>query len=821
MRKVLWIPIFASFLLLMATQIAAQDIGRIVSYRKTKTGIIGRTTNAMFAITVWNENMVRVQCTRAKAFKPLPYALVSENGTGASFKIADQNDIITISTSQYTLQLRKDPFRVTMLDKNGFQINEAAEGTNIFFQGDAVTINRKIQPGEKFVGLGEALGDLDRRGTGVTLNNTDNYRYADPRVSMYSSIPFFIGVHHQKVYGLFFNNSYGSLFNFGMAGAENMSVTHQGGDADFFLISGESTESVVSSYSELTGHTPLPPKWAMGYHQSRCSYYPQDKVEWIAETFRKKKIPLDCIVLDADYLKYYEPFRINTDRFPGMKGLAHKLADMHIELTASVNPGIRIDSSYEAHADGIKQDVFLKHTDGKLYVADIPPNTNHFVDFTDVRGRNWWSTKMKFLNDNGIHGYWNDMNEPAVTGSYVPPSVKFSFDGRGATTAEAKNVYGMQMARSSYEAAIKYGEGRRPFNLTRSGFAGVQRYAALWSGDNMADDDGLLRSILLNNQLGLSGVGFCGYDVGGYIGNATTAQYKRWIQCGVFSPFCRNHREFFGAAGEPWAYGEEAEAISKAFIDFRYQLMPYLYSAFYQHTQTGTPIARPLCFDFPFDASTYDRAFQYQFLFGQSLLVLPVTSQEKTKSIYLPKGKWYHLQNDSLLSGDRTITQDVHSYTLPLFVKGGAIIPMHKKVQSTKEAVGDTLTIHVYKGDEVSSFICYEDNGDGLAYQSKKFARRTITFDPAQRKLLLDASEGEFTSVFKILTFVFHGFASDRPRCAVQVATLGKAKIFDPLGYLADIYDQPTFKALRSKDDNSHVMMLTLSNMPSKFEIAW
>ena len=408
---------------------------------------------------------------------------------------------------------------------------------------------------------------------------------------------------------------------------------------------------------------------------------------------------------------------------------------------------------------------------------------------------------MKWLPDNGIHGYWNDMNEPAVAGSYLPDNLLFDLDGHKANALEAKNVYSLQMARSSYEAAIKNGNGRRPFVLTRSGFAGVQRYSAVWSGDNTSKDEGLLSGVLLNSQMGLSGLSFCGYDVGGYIGDASKDLYKRWIEVGVFSPFCRNHREFFGAAGEPWAYGEEAEAISKNFIGFRYRLLPYIYSTFYEASQTGMPIARSLCVNYPHDDKVYDNNYQYQFLFGNAMMVVPMTSQDKIKKMYLPKNDWYNAYTDEKLGGEKEWSAEIPIYQLPIFIKASAIIPMQSLVQSTKDKPSDTLDIHIYYGKEKNSFVYYEDDGSTMNYQQNKFCKRSITFDPAKSQILFSKQQGTFVSSFKKVQLVLHGF----PATIMQLTITGRKinlqnrhiGLIDMFNNLDELYDKDYMRTLK------------------------
>ena len=801
-------------------------IGLVEDWDKTGHGLEGKTISAFFKITVYNDHIIRVRVSQEEITDDFSYVLVAEPDLQKKFEINEIGNSVILKTEVLELQLEKSPsFRVIFRNNDGKIINEdvAGEGFGTSFIGNRSTLYKKLFPDERFVGLGEVLGSLDHRGNAFTLNNTDTYRYGDPRLPMYVSIPFYIGMHDSLLYGLFYHNTYKTFFNFGVS-TDFTSITAEGGDVDYFFIFDENIEKILYHYTKLTGRMPLPPRWSLGYHQSRCSYYPQNDVKLLAETFRARQIPVDCIVLDADYLQDYEPFRINTQRFPDMPGLTAYLKSLDIEVTASVNPGIKCDTTYFAHSDGLKNDVFVKFSDGSLYTADIAPSTNNYVDFTNPKAREWWIDNMKFLPDNGIHGYWNDMNEPAVGASYLPDNLLFDFDGHKANALEAKNLYGMLMARSSFESALKYGQNRRPFVLSRSGFAGVQRYATVWTGDNSAKDEYLLGGALLNTQLGLSGLPFVGDDIGGYIGNTPKELFIRWIEAGVFEPFARNHKEAFAPANEPWSYGAEAEAIAKEYIGFRYRLMPYLYSKFYESSQTGIPVVRSLCIDHPFDAKIYENPYQYQFLCGDAILVVPVTPSEKIKKIYLPEGKWYDLQTDAVFEGNQELSKECGIYEIPLFVKASSVIPMQSLVQSTKQAPSDTLTVHIYYGNEKNVFEYYEDDGTTMNYKNGLFFKRTITFDPEKNELVFSKAVANMLSPVKFLRIVFHGFEKidevkmNGKRVEIQGYIV---KLLDGLRYVEDIYDPGYYKSLRDGEKNPGQTTVVISNLHSEIKIEW
>lgn len=807
----------------------AQSVGPVISYQKTAHGIEGKTAQGSFAVTVYSDHILRVQVSQKEHPDNFSYSLVNNappQFTGFSVKEIS-NGNVAVETERLTAEIEQSPqFRIIFKDSKGTVLNEDAlgDGLGTAFNGQKLTVYKALQNGERFLGLGEELGNLDRRGSVVTLWNTDNYKYDDPRIPMYAGIPFFIGLHQQQVYGIYYDNSYRSTFNFGASNKRFTSYTFDGGDRDEFFIHDDSVAKVIEHYTSLTGRMPLPPKWSLGYQQSRCSYASEDQVMFIARTLREKKIPADGIVLDADYLKDYEPFRIDQKRFPDMRGLSDKLRGMNLELTASVNPGIRIDDSYPAYKSAMQQGIFLKYTDGQPYIADIYPNTNIYPDFTNPKARAWWVDNMKIYQDVGINGYWNDMNEPAVDGQAMPENVVFDFDGRKGSTAEAHNYYGMLMAHSSFESFQKFGGNKRPFVLSRAGFAGIQRYAAVWSGDNQAKDEHIQLGALLNNQMGLAGVPFTGPDLGGYIGDGNKDLYKRWVEAGVFSPYLRNHREQNAAANEPWAYGEEAEAISKTYIGFRYRLMPYLYSKFRETSETGMPVSRCLCINDPLDEKVYQQKYQYEFLFGDALLVNPMTSKETAKQTYLPSGDWYDLFSDDFIHGQREVASDYPTYRIPIFVKASSIIPQQTEVQSTKDQPSDTLYVHVFYGTSAHRFVYYEDDGSTLDYQRGNYYQRAIEFDPSSKKISFGKPQGTYTSHFKKIAVVLHGFGShtgfrknNGPASTEDITS----RLIDPLGDLEPLYfDKEQFRSLREKEKMLPQKMLVVDNS-NEIVISW
>lgn len=782
-----------------------KDIGPIVSYQSDTYAVRGRTSDAIFEVKAYDDDIIRVRVTRGvEGFREFSYMLDEGIDTlrPQTCKILEQDGKIVMQTEKIVAEICSNPsFSVCFKDLQGRVLNEdeCGKGFGTTWSGNKVTSYKKLQEGERFVGLGEALGGLDRRGSVVTLQNIDTFNYGDPRLPMYTNVPFYIGILKDRCYGIFYHNSYKGSVNFGAGNVRFMSISHEGGDADYFFFHDDNPLDIVSAYTAVTGRCKLPPMWSLGFHQSRCSYYNEDQVREIARSFRNKGIGLDCIVLDADYLVDYKPFVINEERFPDMAGLAADLKKEGIRLTASVNPGISTDKDYAPAVSALEENVLLRYQDSTLYIAPIDPNINYYVDYTLPEGREWWKRQMKIMADSGISGYWNDMNEPAVSESAVPDNVVFDFDGHGSTSMEAKNLFGMLMARSSYEAGLQNNPDERPFVLTRSGFAGVQRYSAVWSGDNTANSRHLLLAGLLNCQMGISGIPFTGADIGGFIGDGNKELYTRWIETGVFSAFVRSHRIAFASGNEPWSYGEIPEGIAKTYIDLRYRLLPYVYSHFEEASRNGLPLCRSLCLTDPYDERCYGPRYRYQFLFGASVLVAPAIPEDVETPVFLPAGEWYDIYTDQLIAGSAELKKAYPEYELPLFVRASSIIPMQSTVQSSAQAASDTLFVHLYNGKEENEFCYYEDDGLSFDYLQGQYHSRTISWDG--KNLTFGKAAGDMDSRYSKVCLILHGFdGAVSPRTASRRIHRSDAeayecstrdvRLFDPTGNILCYYEK-------------------------------
>jgi len=733
-----------------------QGLGNLLTYENTVNGVRGHTSQGYFQITVYTPNIIRVQISQNEFFDELSYAVVC-TPDAVEFEVSENAVSVSLQTKFLQLEIAKESVRFSFFNDKGQMLNEDCPGLGVSFMGDSKAVYKTMQKGERFIGLGEKTGNLDRKGSGYTNWNTDSFAYSAESDPLYCTIPFYIGLHNQLVYGIFLDNTYQSHFNFGASNDRFSSFTVQGGDLNYYFIYGSSVAEIITFYTHLTGRMQMPPLWGLGYQQCRYSYYPDHEVYQVAQTFRKKQIPADAVVLDIHYMDNYKIFSWDSDRFPDPEKMIKDLKDQGFNVVVMCDPGIKIEKNYPAYEEGVAQDLFLKYPDGTYYSGQVWPGWCHFPDFTKPNTRNWWGDKMEEYARQGVKGYWNDMNEIATWGQKLPELLEFDFDGEGGSTKRGRNVYGLMMCKSTFEGAKRHLDDERPFNLTRAAYSGVQRYAAVWTGDNVSTDEHMLLGVRLVNSLGLSGVAYTGYDIGGFVGEPSIALFARWISIGAFSPFFRGHSMVNSRDSEPWSFGEEVEDISRNYINLRYRLIPYLYSVFYQAHTSGIPVSRSLAIDYSFDDQIYNSSYQNQYLFGPNILVAPVESHKEITKVYLPEGHWYNFHTEELHRGPTEIYVDAPLTHLPLFVKAGCVLPMQSIVQSTQQSPEPLLHLHVY-AEGYSEFLYYEDDGNSYQYQSGSSYRRNIISNHQEGTLVLSEVEGSWPSKFSEIKIYFHGF---------------------------------------------------------------
>lgn len=793
-----------------------QSLGKVAESNISEFGIDLNTGKHKVRVSIYSSTIFRIHATANETIEDFSYAIIA-NPAKQMHKLVQAENSITIETDSCKLEITKNPLRFKLFNKNGQILNEDEPAFGTSWLGEEVTTYKKMQDGERFIGLGEKTGNLNRRGEGYTNWNTDYFAYPSNGDPLYATIPFFIGIHNNLVYGLFLDNTHKTHFNFGASNNRFSSFTADAGDMNYYLIGNSTIKGIIESYTYLTGRMEMPSLWSIGFQQCRYSYYPEQEVLTIAKTFRDKKIPADVLYFDIHYMDQYKIFTWHKTFFPKPKRMLDELERLGFKNVVIVDPGIKVEKGYAAYEDGLKNDLFLKYPDGTNYTGEVWPGWCHFPDFTNPKARLWWGDAFKGYINDGIDGFWNDMNEPATWGQRFPNLVEANFEGRLASHREWRNVYGFNMARSTFEGTKKQLNGKRPFNLTRAAYAGIQRYAAIWTGDNRTDDDHMMAGVRLVNSLGLSGVANAGYDVGGFAGETTKETFCRWMQIGAFCPFFRSHKMIDAKDSEPWSYGEKVEEIVRNFINFRYQLMPYLYSTFYEATQNGMPVARSLAIDYTYDKMIYDVKYQNQYLFGQNIMVVPTESFKQITKVYLPQGNWYDLYNDNQLAGSQEIYTETPMEKLPLYVKSGSIIPMQNVVQNASEKPIDTLILHVYFGNNQTAFIYYEDAGDFYDYEKGKFYMRKMQFNGLNKSIVLENVLGDLQSKYKNIKFVLHGFASINNFKLNNIGINAKNETFEMIPGVSQF--DPIGKAIESSKNVVKTISTKLD--PKQISLTW
>lgn len=743
---------------------------KIINFSKDVDTLYFYTENdVVLQLTVLRDSVLRFRYTTTGNFEnDFSYAITKYASTGYNhLEISENEKFYIVRTSKLICNISKENLKISIYDSlDGTLINEDELGfhweESYHYGGNIVKMSKTINDKESYYGLGDKPEHLNLKGKRFENWVTDSYAFGKHTDPIYKAIPFYTGLHHNKSYGIFFDNSFRSYFDFGQERRHVTSFWAQGGEMNYYFIYGPKMNDVIESYTDLTGKPhQLPPLWALGFHQCKWSYYPESEVKEITSTFRKLQIPCDAIYLDIDYMDGFRCFTWNKEYFPDPKRMVAELAAEGFKTVAIIDPGIKIDKEYSVFKEALDNDYFCKRADGPYMKGKVWPGECYFPDFTKPEVRDWWSGLFKeLIEDIGVKGVWNDMNEPAVMevpNKTFPDDVRHDYDGNPCSHRKAHNIYGMQMARATYHGLKKFNYPKRPFVITRSAYSGTQRYTSTWTGDNVATWEHLNIANIQAQRMAMSGFSFVGSDIGGFAEQPQSELFTRWIQLGVFHPFCRVHSSGDHGNQEPWAFDEDVTNIVRKFIELRYQLLPYLYTAFWKLVEQGTPLLKSLVLFDQEDPQTHYRTDE--FIYGNKILVCPVQEPNaKGRRMYIPRGKWYNFWTEEVVEGGKEKWVDAEIDSMPIFVKEGAIIPKYPIQQHVKEKQIDQVTLDVYYKEGKEQSELYDDAHDGYDYTKGRYSYRTFKLTGKSNELIIQQhKEGKYEAPYQTFKLNLHG----------------------------------------------------------------
>jgi len=706
-------------------------------------------------------------------------AVVAQDWQPGSVTIVEEAGVLTIATSAATAHLSLGQFRIGFTDHAGreFALDDPERGMGWFPESgeSAVRVYKQHLAGEHYFGCGERTGELDKTGSQQLFWNVDPPRgHTALQNNLYASIPFTLVLSESQAWGLFLDSTTRVEFDLAHDDPQQAWFGAGSGDLVYYVFCGPTPQKVLARYTDLTGHTPLPPMWALGNGQSRFSYETADEARQIARSFRERDIPCDTLYFDIDTLDGYRVFTWNPVAFPDPEGLLAELHEMGFHAVSIVDAGVKVDADYAVYAGGKARDLYCKTPEGDDYQNVVWPGMCTFPDFTNPDARAWWGEQHKALLDAGVDGIWCDMNEPGLfvpPNSTMPPDVVHPGGGKAQSHLQVHNAYGSLMAEATREGLSGLRPDRRPFVISRSGYAGIQRHALLWTGDNSSTWEHLTMSLSEVQNLGLSGVGWTGVDVGGYYGDTTGELLARWTEFGIFQPFSRNHSEKTTRRQEPWLFGEPYESVCRDMLKLRQRLLPYLYTLFEECHRTGAPILRPLLWAYPDDISTY--SMDDEFMFGDALLVAPVTRPGVDyRHVYLPAGTWFHYWTGTRVDGPAHILAHAPLGRPAIYMRANTAVPLGPEMNYVGQQDADLLTFVLYPFEGTATATFYEDAGDGYEQLKGFYARRAITCEVAAGHIRvgIGGQDGEFVPARRHIRLEVREIASEP-----ESVKLGKA----------------------------------------------
>jgi len=697
------------------------------SWRMSENEIIAVTDNGVLGISFAADDIIRIRIDRQEPIKTEETFIVDPLPAAQRFATIENAAAVTLRSGTVTVDVMKSPVGF-VVRKNNVPLCATPASNFLSFEGSTTTLRIGLTPDERIVGLGQdPMARINQRGCERWMWN----EWGGWRRSGNMGVPFYIS---SRGYALLLNSSWASRFacgggaiaekapewscvwapppwprdaNCGETNPDVLSIVLENGIMDVCIICRESVDAALEAYADLTGHAPMPPKWALGFIQCKNRYRSQAELLAIAREYRRRKIPCDVLVIDWLWFRHFGDLAWFKNDWPDPKGMCEELASMGITVMQAQHPFID------------KKSLLYERFKKQGFVFDISAERAAF-DHSSAAARDAWWAEVRRLYQDGIRGYWTDMGE-------------LENDPPGGTTSigpreRAHNLYTTLWTKGLYEHQ-RAEFGTRVFSLARSGFAGTPRWgAALWSNDIDASWEVLADQVKIGQGVALSGQQYWCTDIGGFSTNHrfSAELYLRWFQWGTFCPIFRTHGT--RPLNEAWTLGTECESIIRQFIELRYRLLPYIYSCCRRVTEKGTPIMRAMLVDFPDDPAAV--AAEDQFMFGPAFLVAPVTERGKRiRTVYLPKGIWYDFWTERKFIGPCNIEAAAPLSRIPLFVRGGSIIPMEPTARlHTGEKLAGPVDVHVYPGCE-GSFELYDDDGVSFKYETGEFLKTKFVLD--------------------------------------------------------------------------------------------
>lgn len=734
---------------------------KVAYFAKTRRGVLLNVDDEKVKIDFIFDDVARIKVSKGGEFDANPTFAIPNDEFGApKFSVTEKKNLLLIKTSALTVEINLNPFSINVIRANGEKIIDSVADWSYRYLNNSWAIRRSKKAKDIFVGLGEKTGTINHQGRSLTQWNTDilapatdgtvrDHQSDNPLEVPTSNVfdPYYISINllyhlpadqNGAAAASYVDNGYKMKYDLSANG--EYEIMAEGGQLTEYVFAGPGIPQILQRFAQLTGKTQAPPIWALGHHQCRWLRYTHKQFEALGKQYRDKGIPCDTLWLDIDYMDEYRVFTWNKKDFPNIKNTLKSLKKQGFRVITIIDPGVKFDKNYAVYEEGAERNLFCKTESGQTYIGQVWPGRTAFPDFVKEETREWWGRLNAEHVQSGLAGIWNDMNEPA-TGSQSPYSMHFDRDGANYSHERYHNQYAMLMAMGTHDGMRTAMPNLRTFILSRAGFAGMQRYAANWTGDNCASWEHLAMSIPMNCNLGLSGQSFVGSDIGGFCGNSEAELITRWYQYGVFQPFMRNHSGKGSIDQYPWSFGKKAEASITKSIQLRYRLLPYIYTAFMESALDGCPIQKPLIYDYQDDKKALTNSSD--FLFGSSILAAPVVEKgARKRQVYLPRGEWYSYNTDKLIKGGKKITVDAPLNVLPMFVKAGAVIPESEVFDSTMDYAPKTLDLKVYlpKANGEYKSILFEDDGLTDSFREGAYIKTEFKIVKKDKKISLTLS---------------------------------------------------------------------------------